>query len=159
MNKKLQRPPDRAMIGGVCAGIADYFDVDPTWIRLLAVLLIFASGFGLVAYIVAWVVIPRGALVAQTETSLPSQAAHAAQTAQTASARNRGMAFIPGMILILAGMAFLFDNLFWWFDWDYVWPLLLVGAGVLMIVHSMKPSLTARRQESADIAEVSNGSR
>lgn len=156
MNKKLQRPPDKAMIGGVCAGIADYFDVDPTWIRLLAVLLIFASGFGLVAYIVAWVVIPRGALVSQSDIPLPSQTAHAAQRA---SARNRGMAFIPGMILILAGMAFLFDNLFWWFDWDYVWPLLLVGAGVLMIVHSLKPSLTARRQESADIVEVSNGSR
>lgn len=156
MNKKLQRPPDTAMIGGVCAGIADYFDVDPTWVRLLAVLLIFASGFGLVAYIVAWVVIPRGAIVKPAETSQQPQN-HLA--AQRAASRNRGLAFIPGLIMILAGMAFLFDNLFWWFDWDYVWPLLLVGAGVLMIVHSLKPTMTARRNEATDIAEVTNGSR
>lgn len=156
MNKRLQRPPDTAMIGGVCAGIADYFEVDPTWIRLLAVLLIFASGFGLVAYVVAWVVIPRGAIIKPAESS-PQPQNHLA--AQKASARNRGMAFIPGLILILAGMAFLFDNLFWWFDWDYVWPLLLVGAGVLMIVHSLKPTMAARSNEISEIAEVTNGSR
>lgn len=156
MNKRLQRPPDTAMIGGVCSGIADYFGVDPTWIRLLAVLLIFASGFGLVAYVVAWVVIPRGPLVqtAGEPTPMPADG-----VTQTASARTRGIAFIPGLLLIIAGMAFLFDNLFWWFDWDYVWPLLLVGAGVLMIVHSLKPTLAARRERLAEIAEVNNASR
>ena len=156
MNKKLKRPPDTAMIGGVCAGIAEYFDVDPTWIRLLAVLLIFASGFGLVAYMIAWVVIPRGPLVRSNDASVPPQSDHATETA---SAKNRGIAFIPGMILILVGMAFLFDNLFWWFDWDYVWPLLLVGAGVLMIVHSLKPTIVGRRERSAEIAEAPNASR
>jgi hypothetical protein len=56
-------------------------------------------------------------------------------------------------------MVFLFDELFWWFDWDYVWPLLIVGAGVLMIFHSLKPSQAAHREEIRDIAEVSNGGR
>ena len=156
MNKKLQRPPDSAMIGGVCAGIADYFGVDPTWIRLLAVLLIFASGFGLVAYVIGWVVIPRGAL---TQSNNASTTLPAESVSHSASARSRGIAFIPGLILILAGMAFLFDNLFWWFDWDYVWPLLLVGAGVLMIVHSLKPTTGTSREHSGEIAEVTNASR
>ena len=156
MNRKLQRPPDTAMIGGVCAGIADYFEVDPTWIRLLAVLLIFASGFGIVAYIVAWIVIPRGPLANPASTVVEQSPVSAARTA---SARSRGIAFIPGLILILAGMAFLFDNLFWWFDWDYVWPLLLVGAGVLMIVHSLKPAASPHRAQTTEIAEVTNGGR
>ena len=155
MNKKLQRPPDSAMIGGVCAGIADYFAVDPTWIRLLAVLLIFASGFGLVAYVIAWVVIPRGALAPTNDSST----ATADRVTHSATAPSRGIAFIPGLILILAGMAFLFDNLFWWFDWHYVWPLLLVGAGVLMIVHSLKPTIASRRERAAEIEEVPNASR
>ena len=81
------------------------------------------------------------------------------QLAHSATARSRGIALIPGLILILAGMAFLFDNLFWWFDWDYVWPLLLVGAGVLMIVHSLKPTMVTRREHSGEIAEVTNASR
>lgn len=156
MTKRLQRPPDKAMIGGVCAGIADYFEVDPTWLRLLAVLLIFASGFGLVAYIVAWIVIPRGALAAAGEDSTAESANSVPLRQETAS---RGMGFIPGIVLILLGMVFLFDELFWWFDWNYVWPLLIVGAGVLMIFHSLKPSQATRREEIRDIAEVSNGGR
>lgn len=157
MNKRLQRPPDSAMIGGVCAGIADYFGVDPTWIRLLAVLLIFASGFGLVAYIVAWVVIPRGPVVRAADSAISSQPIPALPPSSTTSSRN--LAIVPGLILIVAGMVFLFDNLFWWFDWDYVWPLLLVGAGVLMIIHSLKPATATKPESSNEIVEVTNGSR
>lgn len=47
------------MICGVCGGIAEYFDVDPTLIRLGAVILIFGWGSGLLAYLVAAVVIPK----------------------------------------------------------------------------------------------------
>jgi phage shock protein PspC (stress-responsive transcriptional regulator) len=154
MQKRLVRTPDKAMIGGVCAGIAEYFDVDPTWIRLLAVLLIFASGFGLVAYIVAWIVIPRGPLAHPAEaTPLPANAAPARLP------ERRGAGFLPGVILILVGMAFLFDNLFFWFDWDYVWPLFLVGAGVVFIYFAVKPDARREEHTATDIAEVHNGSR
>ena len=56
--KRLYRDPKNAMIGGVCAGIAEYLNADPTIIRLLAVLLAFAGGGGIVAYLVGWIVIP-----------------------------------------------------------------------------------------------------
>ncbi len=48
------------MIFGVIAGLADYFELDVTLLRLLAVFAIFASGFfpGVVLYLIAWVVIP-----------------------------------------------------------------------------------------------------
>ena len=157
MNKRLHRTPDNAMIGGVCSGIAEYFDVDPTWLRLLAVLLIFASGFGLVAYVVAWIVIPRGPLVRSNEQVSPPPLD---RVVRAKSSPSRGPAFIPGVILILLGMAFLFDNLFFWFDWDYVWPLILVGAGVLLIYHAVKPSTAGQvREHTADISEVQNASR
>lgn len=156
MNKKLQRPPDTAMIGGVCAGIAEYFGVDPTWIRLLAVLLIFASGFGLVAYLVGWVVIPRGPLTRQAEEVAAPPAARAAEKATQPA---RGLGFIPGVILVIIGMAFLFDNLFFWFDWDYVWPLLLVGGGLLMIYQAIKPSHAPENEIARDIAEVHDAGR
>ena len=46
------------MIGGVCGGIGEYFNVDPTLIRLVWILFLFAGGAGLLAYIIAWIIIP-----------------------------------------------------------------------------------------------------
>ncbi|MEG0909756.1 MAG: PspC domain-containing protein [Bacilli bacterium] len=59
MKKKLYKSNDNKMIDGVCAGIAEYFDIDATLIRLLWVLLAFCAGGGFIAYIVAMIVIPR----------------------------------------------------------------------------------------------------
>lgn len=57
--KKLYRSKGDRKIGGVCGGIAEYFGIDSTLIRLIAVILIFVSGAGLIAYIVAWAIIPE----------------------------------------------------------------------------------------------------
>ncbi len=56
--KKLYRSRKDSKIAGVCGGIADYFNVDSTIIRLLAVLTALFGGGGLVIYIVAWLIIP-----------------------------------------------------------------------------------------------------
>ncbi|MFT4005427.1 MAG: PspC domain-containing protein [Lacrimispora sp.] len=56
--KKLYRSDTDKMLCGVCGGIAEYFDVDPTIIRLLWAVLI-CSGPGIVAYIIAAIIIPR----------------------------------------------------------------------------------------------------
>ena len=56
--KKLYRIKEGRMIAGVCNGIGEYLDVDPTIIRLLWLVLIFAFGGGILAYLVAWIVIP-----------------------------------------------------------------------------------------------------
>ena len=59
MAKRLYKS-DNKMICGVCAGIADYFNIDPTLVRLITVFLLFAGvGSGLIAYIVAAVIIPE----------------------------------------------------------------------------------------------------
>ncbi len=60
--KKIHRSMDNKMIAGVCAGLADYFDVDPTLVRVAYVLLSFLMvGFpGLILYIILAVVIPEG---------------------------------------------------------------------------------------------------
>jgi len=59
--KRLLRSRKNRMIAGVCAGIGDYLGVDPTVIRLVWVLLTFFSGgVGVLAYVIAWVIIPEG---------------------------------------------------------------------------------------------------
>ncbi len=59
MEKKLYKSRTDKKIDGVCAGIAEFFDIDPTLIRLIWALSILCLGTGLLAYIVAAFVIPR----------------------------------------------------------------------------------------------------
>lgn len=58
--RRLTRNPDDGMLGGVCSGVADYLGIDVTLVRLLTVLgAVFGVGSLLVAYVVAWVLVPR----------------------------------------------------------------------------------------------------
>jgi phage shock protein C len=58
--KVLVRRREDRILAGVCAGLADYFDVDVNLIRLIvAVVAVFTGGVGVLAYLVAWVVIPE----------------------------------------------------------------------------------------------------
>ena len=57
--KRLYRSRDNRMISGVCAGLAEYMDVDPTIVRLLAVLGLFAGGATFWAYLVMMLVVPE----------------------------------------------------------------------------------------------------
>lgn len=59
MSKKLYRSRNGRKISGVCAGLADYFDIDPTIVRLGWLIAVFCFGGGLVAYIIAALVIPN----------------------------------------------------------------------------------------------------
>jgi len=60
MTKRLTRTPDDKWIGGVCGGIGRYVDVDPNLIRLAtAVLAVLGFGSVIVAYVVAWVLMPK----------------------------------------------------------------------------------------------------
>ena len=59
MKKKLYRSKKDKMIAGVCGGIAEYFDIDTILARSLGVLFVLSVGAGIIAYIIAWIVIPE----------------------------------------------------------------------------------------------------
>ena len=58
MDKQLKRSKNQ-MIAGVCGGIAEYFDVDPTLVRAGYAILFFAFGIGFLLYIVLWLIMPQ----------------------------------------------------------------------------------------------------
>lgn len=58
MEKKLRRSVDDKMVAGVCGGLGEFFGIDPTLIRVLWAVSIFALGFGILPYIVCWLLIP-----------------------------------------------------------------------------------------------------
>ena len=153
METRLYRSRSDRMICGVCGGLAKYFDIDPTIVRIIAVLLAFANGLGILAYIIMAIVVPQeGSKVATPKEAVEENVEDLKETAgklgrEIRSAlteekveseavdkvrRRRG---IVGIILIVLGIFLLAGsfNLFWWFHWGNLWPLILVAVGLLII--------------------------
>lgn len=120
MDKRLYRSRTSHVIGGVCGGLGEYFGIDPTFIRILAVLLVFADGISLWGYLIAWIIIPRR----------PLEVAVAERESTDYASWNR---YIPGAILILLGLFFLIQRSYWWWHIERFWPLLFIGLGLLFI--------------------------
>ena len=59
MKKRLYKIVQGKKLDGVCGGIAEYFDIDPTIVRLLWILFTACAGSGIIAYIIAAIVMPR----------------------------------------------------------------------------------------------------
>ena len=59
MTKKLYRSTKNKRIAGVCGGIAEYLDVDPTIVRLIWIFACFLGAAGILAYLIAWIIMPE----------------------------------------------------------------------------------------------------
>lgn len=129
------------MIAGVCGGLAEHWNIDPVWVRLAFVALIFAGGVGLFAYIVLTIVVPskEGASRATPLSDQPPSGSHGQGSGdiifQAEVQRQAGRArLIFGGVLIVLGALLLAENLglLRWFRWDLFWPLLLILAGIAL---------------------------
>lgn len=58
-NRRLYRDPDNRYLGGVASGLGEYFDIDPLWMRLSLLGLVFFKGLGLLIYVILWIVVPK----------------------------------------------------------------------------------------------------
>ncbi|CAM3771178.1 hypothetical protein FSS13T_25760 [Flavobacterium saliperosum S13] len=58
-SKKLYRDKEKGMLGGVLAGLGHYFGVDPLWLRIIMVILVFSWGIGFIPYIILWILVPE----------------------------------------------------------------------------------------------------
>jgi phage shock protein C len=146
--KRIYRNTRAKVVAGVCAGIADYFDVDVAWIRLAFVLSVFASGFGLLAYVVAWMVFPKEERIARTPDlpgAPPNEAPANEAPAPVAAGRSRGQVAVGsrnaiGILLVLLGVLFFMDRNFWWFRFDAFWPVILIALGLYLVLRPLSHS-------------------
>ncbi len=132
MEKKLYRSRTDRMLGGVCGGIAEYFNVDPTLIRLLAVVLIMAGGAAIIAYIIAWIVIPE-----EPKKEEKVEAEKVAISGEKSEERRKDIELIA-WILIFVGLIWFCLNLFsLWLPSRFfvrlVFPVALVIVGILLL--------------------------
>lgn len=136
MNGRLYRSRTDRMIGGVAAGIADYINADPALVRIgWAILVVITGGVALVAYIVAWIVVPEAPAGEPVAGAEPG-AALVTEPSRSTSAGNAGV--VVGVGLVLLGVWFLVREYLPDIDWSLLWPLVLVGIGVLILVTSMR---------------------
>ena len=145
MNRRLTRSRD-SVIGGVAAGVAEWINADPALVRIAWALLVpLTGGVAFLAYIVAWVVVPEapphpaagGPTVAAAAETDPVTGAPAPNptTAPTDSRDDAGRtALFIGGGLVLVGLWFLVREYVPDINWGLIWPLLLVGIGVVILV-------------------------
>lgn len=143
---KLRRNPINKVIGGVCSGLADYFNMDVTIMRLLFVIAFIFASFGFWFYIILWIVLPIGQRTIDNgqQSTVDSQSQRTeSQEADgvTGNGQSRQLkmkSIITGTVVILIGLLFLVNN-FIPITWVWkLWPLILVVIGVVMIVTSSK---------------------
>ena len=56
--KRLYRSEENKIIGGVCGGLGEYFDIDPSIVRIIFVAIVLAGGSGLLIYLILWIILP-----------------------------------------------------------------------------------------------------
>ena len=162
-DKRFFRSHDR-ILGGVCAGLAEGLRLDPLWVRLLFVLLVFLQGLGIFLYVVLWLVLPErlegGATRAgfdsmatdvkrvvgdlQTQfgntpraASPPTASATSAAPPPHAESSWQKRPSMLGLILVVVGLLVLGSNV-GVINWSVVWPAALITVGIVLLVRNLE---------------------
>jgi len=149
MEKRLYKSHQDRVIAGVCGGVAEYLDLDPTLIRLMSVVMALASGGGfIIAYIILSFVLPEEHAPARepSEQAAPLDEEGDAATEKTQAGemevseqesasppRKKGDSHLLGWILVAVGLYFILDRIGLGKLIGQLWPLLLVVVGLAML--------------------------
>jgi phage shock protein C len=141
VNRRLYRCRHDRRIAGVAAGVAEFFDLDPTLVRVLWFFSIFFGGVTLIMYLGLWVIMPLEPLSAA---DAAADAAAATNAPEPEGHHHRGtgsgrlMTFF-GIALVLLGSLALLDVLLPSFvSWRYLWPIFLLAFGAVLIAGSIR---------------------
>ena len=137
MNRSLYRCRHDRKLAGVAAGVAEYFDLDPTVVRVVWFLSIFFGGLGIFLYIAMALIVPLEPI----QDADAALAAAGPGWAVPSSHRHRGgsgsgrLATFVGAVLILFGGLALVDAVAPTLDaWRYLWPAFIVGLGAILVL-------------------------
>ena len=149
MNHRLYRCRHDRRLAGVASGMAEFFDLDPTLVRVLWFLsIIFTGGLSILLYIGLAVIVPQEPLTDLEATqAVALTAGH--RHASGGEGSGRWLTFF-GLVLILFGGLALVDAILpsWVESWRYLGPAFFVGIGALLVVGSI-------RRETPEVAEPS----
>lgn len=136
-NSKLYKSREDKVIDGVCGGIGEYMKIDPIIIRILWAVMVFAYGTGVLAYIVCMIIIPERPkrFVTDEEFSSDYDGDYEPQSHDGGENNmNERSKMVFGIGLVAIGCFILVDRYLPWFDFGFIWPFLLIGAGLYFLV-------------------------
>ncbi|MBP2073226.1 PspC domain-containing protein [Thermoanaerobacterium butyriciformans] len=134
MDKRLYRSRNQVIIGGVCGGIAEYFDIDVTIVRLIWALIALVGGTGILLYIIAWIVVPENPHQLKNSDFNSSDVNEVKDTENAkvvTSGKRSGEIF--GWILIAIGVYLLVRTFIPWYYLKLFWPVILIAFGLLFV--------------------------
>lgn len=141
--KRLYRSSTQKVIGGVAGGLGDYLDIDPVLIRIAFVVALFFGGAGLLAYIIAWIIIPEQPRENTMSNPIDPQQSTAPPQPQPPQPpmpghRHGHGSIIGGLVLLVIGFLFLAENFLPDFHFGDWWPLILVAIGVGLLYRAVR---------------------
>lgn len=137
MKTRVYRSRTDRMLGGVCGGLGDYLGIDPTFIRLFFFIILFGGSVGFWLYLMLWILVP------EEGTAAPGDFGDRVRTmgndfTTAVSQPHPKSGLIIGGGLILLGFFWLIEQLnitwLWWWDFDVLWPVLLIVAGGVLLI-------------------------
>jgi phage shock protein PspC (stress-responsive transcriptional regulator) len=147
---RLMRSQSNRMVAGVCGGLGEYLGIDPTFIRIFFLLLVFGEGAGVLIYMVLWILLPAQGRTGDTDSTIEQNAeeisTRARELGQEMSAglrgSNRQVSLLVGVALVLVGIVYLLDNLnlTWlaWLRFSTLWPVLLILGGAVLLYRYLR---------------------
>lgn len=127
--KRLYRSKKDAMIGGICGGIAEYLNIDSAIVRIVFAVTMLAGGIGVLAYFLAWIIIPEAKL-GENEFEYTASA-HDRVKPELSSDKVRMMI---GFGFIAIGVLFFINRFLPGFTFDILWPAVLIMVGALILL-------------------------
>jgi phage shock protein PspC (stress-responsive transcriptional regulator) len=142
MNKRLARSRTDVMLGGVCAGLANFLGIDPVIVRIFFVLLVIFDGAGILIYLLLWLVMPKEDATNDALNISDRARDIGTEFGQAVSKPNPNAAIFIGAGLILAGVVVFLRSLdiSWmnWLDGRITLPFLLLLAGGFLLYRAIK---------------------
>lgn len=148
MDKQLRKSRRFRVFAGVCGGFAEYFNIDPTIVRIIWAALSL-TGAGFVAYIIAAIIMPdanddfyssnsgKSGFSSETGSNSNSSSDEWREPTNTKANTDRSRNVI-GAVLIITGILVIFRQVFNWIDFKYLFPFILIAIGCLILYRSKK---------------------
>lgn len=148
-SRVLRRSRSDRILGGVCAGLARYFDTDPLLVRLIFVVITLAQGAGILLYLLLWVLVPEegveqpaagGQAIKTGIQGVQQDVARMTEQVRAGAPQAHRQSAWLGALLLVVGAYLLAINLglFWWWDWKFGGPALLILLGLLLLLRRLR---------------------
>ncbi len=153
MDRKLYRSRSDKVLGGVCGGLAEYFDVDPVLIRVLFVAVTLGGGAGILAYIILWIVMPQRPIELEyakgnlEEEREDGEIENIEDKKSFERGSSKGKLYAGAALITIGGLWFL-EEILPDFDFDLVYPAALILIGLIILLDVNEKGGVRKRNEN-----------